>query len=247
MLKTSILLLLAGLCACRRSAETATSTTAHSTDSAREAAPRSSASPSGSAIPAATAVEKWDFEADSLNAAPVGFSFARTGGGREGRWMVRSDDSSPSGSNVVAQVDVDDTNFRFTIAVANEPSLRDVRVGVRCKMISGKVDQACGLVARYVDRDNYYVTRANALENNVRLYAVSNGRRSEIANFSGTVTPNAWHEYRFELRGDHLEVFWNGTRVIDHRDSTFMKGGQAGIWTKADSVTHFDDFSVEAV
>ena len=112
-------------------------------------------------------------------------------------------------------------------------------------MISGKVDQACGLVARYVDRDNYYITRANALENNVRLYTLRNGRRNEIANFSGTVTPNAWHEYRFELRGDHLEVFWDGTRVIEHRDSTFSTAGRAGLWTKADSVTYVDDFVEE--
>lgn len=112
-------------------------------------------------------------------------------------------------------------------------------------MVSGEVDRACGLVARYADRDNYFVTRANALENNVRLYTVRNGNRSELASFSGAVTANTWHDYRFELRGDNLEVFWDGTRVIDHRDSTFTAPGRTGVWTKADSVTYFDDFVVE--
>jgi hypothetical protein len=197
----------------------------------------------GSAAKAHGSATKWDFERDAVNAPPSGFSFGRTGRGRDGRWIVREE----GGAKVLAQLDVDDTNFRFPIAVANEPSHADVRVGVRCKMVSGKVDRACGLVARYADRDNYFVTRANALENNIRLYTVREGSRSELASFTGTVTADAWHDYRFELRGDHLEVFWDGTRVIDHRDSTFAAPGRAGVWTKADSVTYFDDFVVESL
>jgi hypothetical protein len=146
---------------------------------------------------------------------------------------------------LLAQVDADDTSFRFPMAIAGEPVVRDVRVGVRCQMISGRVDQACGLVARYSDQDNYLVTRANALENNVRLYTVRHGKRSELASYGGPVTPNAWHDYRFELRGDHLQVFWDGQRVIDHHDSTLPAAGRAGVWTKADSISYFDDLTVE--
>jgi len=185
----------------------------------------------------------WDFESDAESALPAGFSFGRTGRGREGRWTVRAD----GGEHVLAQLDTDDTNFRFPIAVANDPLLRDVRVSVRCKMLSGETDRACGLVARYANEDNYFVTRANALEDNIRLYTVREGQRSEIASFDGKVTPNTWHEYRFELRGDKLEVFWDGRRVIEHRDSTFAAAGRAGVWTKADSLTYFDDFAVEAL
>jgi hypothetical protein len=146
---------------------------------------------------------------------------------------------------VLAQLDADDTDNRFPVAVANEPSLRDVRVSVRCKMVSGRVDQACGLVARYRDENNYFITRSNALENNIRLYTVQGGQRHQLASWSGTVTPNAWHEYRLEIRGDHLVVFWDGRKVIDHHDSTFTDAGRVGVWTKADSVTYFDDLRAE--
>ena len=92
---------------------------------------------------------------------------------------------------------------------------------------------------------NLFVTRANALENNIRLYVVHEGRRSEIASLSEAVTADAWHDYRLELRGDRLAVFWDGKRVIHQQDSTFADAGRAGVWTKADSVTYFDDFTVE--
>ncbi len=134
----------------------------------------------------------------------------------------------------------------FPIAVLDAPVLRDVRVIARCKMVSGSVDQACGLVARYRDENNYYITRANALEDNIRLYTIRDGQRRQLASWSGRVTPNAWHEYRLEVRGDHLEVFWNGQRVLDHHDATFAEPGRAGVWTKADSVTYFDDLRAEA-
>jgi hypothetical protein len=200
-----------------------------------------SGAPSSSASLATANAKKWDFESDAVGAAPRGFSFGRTGRGAEGRWIVQAH----AGTKVLAQVDADDTSFRFPLAIASEPVVRDVRVGVRCKMISGEVDQACGLVARYFDRDNYFVTRANSLENNVRLYTVRNGSRSEIASFSGPITLNSWHDFRFELRGDHLEVFWDGKRVIDHHDATFPDAGRTGAWTKADSITYFDDLTVE--
>jgi len=164
-----------------------------------------------------------------------------------GRWVVRAEADAPSKPNVLAQLDADRTDYRFPIAVSAEPGLRDVRVTVRCKAVSGKVDEACGLVARYRDENNYYVTRANALEDNIRLYFVRDGSREQLASWSGKVTPNVWHEYRFELRGDHLEVAWDGQKVLDHHDSTFADAGRAGVWTKADSVTYFDDLKIEAL
>lgn len=185
------------------------------------------------------------FEDDAPDAAPPGFSFGLTGRGAVGRWTVKAEPGAPSGSNVLAQLDPDKTNFRFPIAVADEPVLKNVRVSVRCKMISGRVDQACGLVARYRDQNNYFITRANALEGNIRLYTIVDGERDEIASHDVEVTANVWHEYRLDVRGDHLEVFWNGQRVIEHHDATFTDAGRAGLWTKADSVTYFDDFKVE--
>lgn len=187
-----------------------------------------------------SAARTWDFQADALNAPPAGFSFGRTGRGREGKWVVVHDPTAPAGDHVLAQLDQDDTDYRFPVAVADAPSLKDLRLEVRCKPVSGKTDEACGLVFRYRDPENYYVARANALEDNVNLYHVVMGRRRQIKGWSGKVTRNAWHTLAIEARGDHLQVFWEGKPIIDARDDTFRDAGKVGVWTKADSVTHFD-------
>ena len=187
----------------------------------------------------------WNFEVDRVGEPPVGFSFGRTGQGRVGRWIVHVEKEAPSGTNVLVQVDADKTDYRFPVAVANEPVLRDVRLAVKCKPVSGKVDQACGLVFRYHDEHNYYVTRANALEGNVRLYHVVNGDRRQFAEWNGAVTSRAWHELAVEAHGDHLAVYWDGQEVIDVHDQALRTPGKIGVWTKADSVTYFDDLRVE--
>lgn len=186
------------------------------------------------------------FDTDPITAPPKGFAFGLTGKGAPGKWVVQAEQGAPSGANVLAQLDSDSTNFRFPVAVLAEPQLENVAVSVRCKLISGRVDQACGLVARYRDQNNYFVTRANALEDNIRLYTVKDGKRTEIASRDIDVSPNVWHDYRLQVRGDHLQVFWNGERVLDHHDRTFAGVGAVGVWTKADSVTYFDDLRVEA-
>lgn len=195
--------------------------------------------------PSSNAATAWSFDADSVGAVPAGFSLGLTGSGAPGRWEVETEADAPSDGQVLAQVDADNTDFRFPVAVAEAAQPADVRVTVKCKMISGKVDRACGLVARYADENNYYVTRANALENNVRLYYLKAGKRKQLASWRGEVKAGVWYDYAFELRGDRLQVFWNGTEILDHRDSTFPEGGRIGVWTKADSVTSFDDLRVE--
>ena len=187
----------------------------------------------------------WDFEHDQVGSPPAGFSFGRTGEGRPGHWVVVSDTGAPSGAHVLAQTDADPTDDRFPVAVANAPVVKDLRLSVRCKPVSGQVDQAAGLVFRYQDENNYYVTRANALEGNVRLYKVVNGRRQQFAGWNGPVTANAWHDYRVAVTGNHVEVYWDGQKVNDASDGTFSTAGNVGLWTKADSVTYFDHLSIE--
>lgn len=210
--------------------------------SAAPAAPELAPAPTGAPV---NTTRSWTFDSDTANAAPVGFTFGRTGSGAMGRWVVRAEADAPSRPNVLAQMDADDTDVRFPIAAADGVSLLNLRLSVRCKPISGRVDQACGLVFRYRDENNYYITRANPLENNIRLYTVKDGRRRQIASWSGTVTANAWHDYAVEVRGDHIQVFWNGTKVLDHHDSTFTAPGGVGVWTKADSIVYFDDLRSE--
>lgn len=154
--------------------------------------------------------------------------------------IVIRDPTAPAGDHVLAQLDPDDTDSRFPVAVADGPAPRDVRVEVRCKPVSGRTDEACGLVFRYRDADHYYVARANALEDNVNLYRVVKGRRQQLQGWSGKVEANAWHTLAVEARGEDLTVFWEGQPILHARDATFPDAGRVGVWTKADSVTYFD-------
>lgn len=189
----------------------------------------------------------WNFDSLPTGAPPTGFSFARTGSGRPGQWVVRAATDAPSGSNVLAQEDSDRTDYRFPVAVADAPTFGDVSVSVRCKPVGGRVDRACGIVWRYQDANNYYLTRANALEDNVCWYYVQNGRRIEVKRVHVRVASGVWHSLRADMRGDHVEVYFNGTKLIDVHDSRFRAPGKVGVWTKADSHTLFDDLTATAV
>jgi hypothetical protein len=245
-----LLLALAGACKGSSSGVSEAASTAPKTQAASPGP--SSSSPAAPSVPSAvpatpSTLSFLGFDSDAPGSAPPGFAFGRTGSGAPGRWLVKVEVGSPSGANVLAQLDADNTSFRFPVAVATAPRARDVRVSVRCKVVAGRVDQACGLVARYADQNNYLVTRANALENNVRLYTVKGGRRDQLASADILVTAGEWHAYRFEVRGDRLEVFWDDKRLIEHRDSTITNAGLSGVWTKADSVAYFDDLAIEAL
>jgi hypothetical protein len=145
--------------------------------------------------------------------------------------------------NVLAQEDSDRTDYRFPVAVADTPAFADVSVPVRCKPVDGSVDRACGIVWRYQNENNYYLTRANALEHNVCWYYVQNGRRVEVKRMKVKVASGVWHTLRADMRGDHVEVYFNDKKVIDAHDSRFTTPGKVGVWTKADSRTLFDDLT----
>jgi hypothetical protein len=201
----------------------------------------------GPAPEAKGAAQAMAFDGDPAGGPPAGFTFGRTGSGAQGKWVVKAEPGAPSGANVLAQVDADATDYRFPVAIASAPSLADVRLSVRCKPVSGKVDQACGLIFRAADPDNYYVTRANALEDNVRLYHVVSGKRVQLAGWNGKVKSGVWHELRIDAKGARFEVYFDGTKVLDAADRTLPDAGKVGVWTKADSVTYFDDLTVTAL
>lgn len=121
----------------------------------------------------------------------------------------------------------------------------DLKMTVRCRMESGNTDKACGLVFRAVDSDNYFITRANVLEDNIRLYRLVDGDRQQFASAERSIKGNEWHTLEVEAIGSRLTVSWNGEKVIDETDDTFATG-VVGLWTKADSITRFDDLSVVA-
>jgi hypothetical protein len=186
-----------------------------------------------------------DFEAAAVGELPAGFSTAVTGGGGPAAWHVVEDASAPSGGKVLAQTSTDKTSSRFPLSVYEGLAATDVTVSVRFKPVSGTVDQAAGLVARYRDKDNYYIVRANALEANVRLYKVERGKRQQFAGVNVKVPAKEWQTLTWEVKGTHFRVFLNDSLLFEADDRTFREAGKVGLWTKADSVTYFDDLTVK--
>jgi hypothetical protein len=184
---------------------------------------------------------------------PRGFSCALTGQGRPGVWQVVRDETAVSRPNVLAQTDRDPTSYRFPVCVLDAVSAADVDVSVRFKPISGAKDQAAGIVWRYRDADNYYVVRANALEDNVVLYKMERGKRTDLdPKGSGPlaygkkvdIPSGAWSTLHVAARGNLFAVSLDDRPIFQVEDSTFNEPGKVGVWTKADSATHFDDLAV---
>lgn len=191
-----------------------------------------------------------DFDGYETDRLPPGFSAALTGNGSSGDWLVWDESS---GNKVLAQMRADKTGQRFPVCIYQDFTARDMDISARFKPISGKEDQAAGIVWRYKDANNYYVVRANALENNVVLYKVEKGKRSDLKpKGTGTfaygkkaeVPSGQWSALRVIARGSLFEVFLNGRKLFELEDATFPKAGRIGLWTKADSVTLFDDLLV---
>jgi hypothetical protein len=179
-----------------------------------------------------------NFDQDDPGNVPTGWTGGVTGTGKP-RWTVEADSSALSAPHVLRQ-----SGFgTFPWCVKRDASLADGFVEVRFKSIAGVEDQAGGVVWRWKDGDNYYVARANALEDNVSLYYTENGRRKTLKYVEAPVPGNVWHLLRVEFRDDNIKVIFNGKRYIELDDHRIEGPGAVGVWTKADSVTVFDDFS----
>jgi hypothetical protein len=187
---------------------------------------------------------KIDIAAMPVGGMPPGFTAGLTGQGEPVCWQVLSDDTAPGGK-VIAETSRDTADYRFPICVLDDVTAKDVAVSVRFKAVAGEVDQAAGLLVRGQDQNNFYVARANALEANVRLYKVTDGVRRQIAGRNIEVPSGAWQSLRLEVAGDTLTVAFNGERIIETRDATFPQAGKVGLWTNADSLTHFADLTIE--
>jgi hypothetical protein len=190
-----------------------------------------------------------DFSDDVVGQPPKGFEFGHTAkAGAPGKWVVQVDGTS----KYLAQVDPENTRSRFPVAVVSDLMTADVDLSVRFKPVSGRVDQAAGLVWRFQNEDNYYLVRANALENNVVLYKVEKGRRADLPvkgegrtyGKKAQVPSGQWSTLRVVATGARFEVFLNGSKLYDVEDRTFTQSGKVGLWTKADSVTQFDDLTI---
>ena len=192
---------------------------------------------------------KVDFSEDVVGQAPKGFEFGHTAkAGAPGKWVVQAEGTN----KYLAQVDPNNTRSRFPVAVVSDVAAADVDLSARFKPVSGRVDQAAGLVWRFQNEDNYYIVRANALENNVVLYKVEKGKRTDLAvkgegrtyGKKAQVPSGQWSTLRVVAAGPRFEVFFNGSKLYEVEDTTFTQSGKVGLWTKADSVTQFDDVTI---
>lgn len=188
-----------------------------------------------------------DFESTAIGQLPAGFTTGLTGGGGPVDWRVLGDPTAPAGSKVLAQTSVDSTDERFPLAILDQPRLADLDVAVKFKPVGGKVDRAAGLAVRLADAGNYYVVRANALEDNVRLYRVVRSRRIQFAGVDARVPSDKWQELRLRARDSHFEVLLDGKSLFSATDTTFTAAGRVALWTKADSVTSFDDLAIQSL
>lgn len=194
------------------------------------------------AIPmCAMAAETINFDNVEAGAAPVGWTAAVTGKG-DTRWTIEKDATAPSPPNVFKQ----SAEGTYPICLRNGTNIKDGFVEVKFKPVSGKEDQAAGVIWRARDKDNYYIARANALEDNVTIYHTINGKRVSFKNTNTKVASGQWHTLRVDFVGDRFTVTFNGKQVITATDDKIKDAGMVGLWTKADSVTLFDDFSFGA-
>jgi hypothetical protein len=177
--------------------------------------------------------------------APPDFEFGRTGEGAVGRWIV-VDDRTAEGNRALVQTSQDRTDYRFPLAIYGGVSAKNVEVTIRFKPLSGSVDQAGGIAIRVSSPEDYYVVRADALEDNVAFYRVVKGRRQEITGARTKIASNEWHLLGLKAEDNHFTVSFDGKQLYTAKDATIAGPGRVGLWTKADSVTSFDRISIRA-
>jgi hypothetical protein len=171
------------------------------------------------------------------------FEFAMTGSGPPGEWSIVRNDAV----NALAQTGIDSTDNRFPLAVYRPFSGRNVYVSVRFMAVSGTIDQAGGVIVRFTPAGDYYLARANALENNVRFYRVVGGKQQLIAGVDADVSSGAWHTLGVAARDDRFIILFNGRELFGATDATFPGPGRIGLWTKADSVTWFESIKIRSL
>jgi len=184
----------------------------------------------------------WDFETDKVGGKPAGFYFDETGRAPDGKWRVADDE----GKHVLAQLDRSREHTRYALAVVEKSSIEHVKVSVRMKAVKGDLDKAGGVMWRYRDSENYLVARLDISERNLRLYRFRDGTRVQFGVAEKLeIKPGTWYTLRIEHRGREVKVYLDDEILIIERERHFQQSGRVGLWTKSDSIIHFDDFKAE--
>jgi hypothetical protein len=190
------------------------------------------------------------FDDDAADTPPNDFLPGRPGKGGNAEWKIVQNVDSPSAPHSMAQMSAVQIRARYPHIVHSSFVAADVDVSVKFKTLTGTLDQSAGIVFRYRDSKNYYVVRASALDNNVAAYKHELGRPTNLGvkgketafGVETRVLPRRWNTLRVIAKGTHMQVYLNGKKLFEFEDDTFPGPGRVGVSTKADSVTHFDDF-----
>ncbi len=191
------------------------------------------------------------FEEDKADKIPNGWSQYFTGKGDSTSWKIKDD----NGNKVLAQLSSDNPNYHFNVIVYNGFITKNVELEVKLKGVAGKKDQGGGFVWRFIDKDNYYVVRANPLEDNVVLYKVVDGDRTDLPvlgkgrTYGVDVKPlgNRWNTLKLKVVNNLFTVYLNNKELFKVKDETFNNTGKIGLWTKADAVSYFDNLKVKPI
>jgi len=193
--------------------------------------------------PAAKSIT-FDFDHFPTGSVPDDFVPILSGVGQSVVWQIRAEPTARSGQKVLAQTSSEEVNPRFPLLIYKKLTEKNVEVGVYLKSISGKIDQAGGLIVRYQDQEHFYMVSANALEDEVRLYKVIDGVRHPIAGANTHVGTGEWHWMKLIVQEAHFQVFFEDILLFEADDMTYPQAGQIGLSTKSDGVTVFDDFYI---
>jgi hypothetical protein len=167
-----------------------------------------------------------------------------------GKWTIVTQEN-----NKVLKQSAANSGSTFNICVNDKLVYQDLQLQVKLKAVSGKEDQGGGLVWRYIDKNNYYIVRANPLEGNVVLYKVENGKRKDLplvgkGRTYGMHTPMQtakWHTLKVNIQENIFTVLFDGKELYQVKDDTFKEGGMVGVWTKADAQTYFDELTIQSL
>lgn len=192
------------------------------------------------------ALQRWDFEGATVGKLPEGWVAAKTGKGEGSIWKIAEDKTSPRGAKVLAQTATSPSGL-YNLCIFDGARFADLDLSVAFKAVAGKGDQGGGLIWRCLNENNYYVARANPLEDNFRVYKVVQGKRSQLGTIDVEVATAKWHTLRIVHKGERIQCYLNGKLHLDVKDASLKEAGKIGLWTKADAQTYFDDLVVRKV
>ncbi len=202
-------------------------------------------------VPVLNTDTTFTFNNYELGKIPSGWSQYYTGKGKNTNWEIVNDEKN----KVLAQLSEDNPNYHFNEIIFDGLKVKNIELKVRMKGVNGKMDQGGGFIWRFIDADNYYVVRANPLEDNVVLYKVENGKRTDLPLINKGKTygvdtepiGNSWNSLKLIVIDSLFTVYLNNKQLFQVSDTTFQNEGKVGLWTKADAVTYFDDFQVMSI